>query len=158
MRRLAGWLWLAVVVAACNAAQSAPRPVSIGSEIVAAPATDTTSAQQDAVVAYDGTNYLVAWSESRGATTGSDIVAVLVAPTGALVGSPFVVSGAAGDQLQPSVAFDGTRYLVVWLDQRVGGDKEIYGARVSTSGQVLDPSGVDLSRRDGHQVAPVVGF
>ena len=50
------------------------------------------------------------------------------------------ISTAANSQLAPSVAFDGTNYLVAWQDARSGIDGDIYGARVSQAGAVLDPA------------------
>jgi hypothetical protein len=46
-----------------------------------------------------------------------------------------------GEQFQPSVAFDGTNYLVAWLDE----GWSIRAARVRRDGAVLDPSGIYLS-------------
>src|SRR5512144_1080434 len=93
-------------------------------------------------VAWDGTNYLVVWADVRG-TTGSDVRAARVSPAGTVVdAAPIVVSAATGDQVLPSVAFDGTNYLVVWQDHRDPGDKSIRAARVSPAGTVLDPASI----------------
>ncbi|WP_375773403.1 hypothetical protein NR798_21810 [Archangium gephyra] len=45
-------------------------------------------------------------------------------------------------QSGPSVAFDGERFLVVWLDEREGG---VFGARVEPDGTLLDPVGIALN-------------
>lgn len=44
----------------------------------------------------------------------------------------------------PSVAWDGTQYLVVWQDTR-GDYYDILGARVASDGSVLDPEGFPIS-------------
>ena len=67
------------------------------------------------------------------------------------------VSGvpAAGPQVNPAVAFDGTNFLVVWGDYRSGsGSTDIYGARVAPGGTVLDPSGFVVSNAPGGQYSP----
>ena len=96
-------------------------------------------------VAFDGTNFFVVWEQlaSSGSTVGS-IHGVLVTPSGSLVDVPFAISAAPNGQSSPSVAFDGTNYLVVWLDMRnqivpTGVPyPDIYGARVTTAGVLLD--------------------
>ena len=52
------------------------------------------------------------------------------------------ISSANGLQVTPAVAFDNTNYMVVWADSRVNDDYNIYGARVSPAGTVLDPTGI----------------
>ena len=58
------------------------------------------------------------------------------------VGFPIVTADL--EQGDADVAFDGTNFLVVWTDERAGGDTvaRIYGARVSPGGQV--PEGYEL--------------
>lgn len=61
------------------------------------------------------------------------------------------VDGAApGTELvgttDPDVAWNGSEYLVVWADSRVGGTGPgIYGARVTSSGAVLDVAGFPIA-------------
>src|SRR5512133_19115 len=108
-------------------------------------------------VAWGGTNYLVAWADVRG-TTGSDIRAARVSPDGMLVDTATIlVSAASGDQIVPSVAFDGTNYLVVWQDHRIAGDRDIRAARVTPAGNVLDPASIAISQ-PGNQANPSVAF
>ncbi len=61
------------------------------------------------------------------------------------------------DQTSPSVAFDGTNYLVVWHDGR-GDIGNIYGARVDPSGHLLDPAGFAISTAEERQLYPSVAF
>jgi len=51
------------------------------------------------------------------------------------------------------VAFNGSTYLVVWQDNRNTG-WNIYGARVSTVGKVLNPKGFAVSADKGQQKYP----
>lgn len=54
------------------------------------------------------------------------------------------ISDATGIQQVPDIAYGGGTYLVVWSDMR-GGSSIIFGARVSPSGTLLDPSGIAFS-------------
>lgn len=96
-----------------------------------------------AVVAFDGTNHLVV--STKFTNFSHDIYGWRVTPTGQVL-DEFSISSQAGSQFLPAVSFDGTNYLVVWTDQRVGsGVFDVYGARVTTSGAVLDPSGIPIA-------------
>ena len=72
----------------------------------------------------------------------------------------FLLDTVAGvhSQYNPAVAFDGINYLVVWEDNRGGGDWDIYGARVDQSGTVLDPGGRAIVTGLGDQTCPCVAF
>ena len=111
--------------------------------------------QRNPAVAFDGTNYLVVWEDLR---SGGDLYGARVSPTGTMLdGSGFVISAAAGGQLNPVVGFDGTNYLVVWQDNRSGAS-DIYGARVSTGGTVLDGAGIAISTAASSQQDPAMVF
>src|SRR6185369_3967154 len=60
-------------------------------------------------------------------------------------------------QGQPAIAFDGTNYLVVWSDVE-GMNAKIRGARVSCSGQLLDPVGITISDVPGSRFEPRLTF
>ena len=66
-----------------------------------------------------------------------------------LIDTTSALMHAPGPQLDASVAFDGTNYLVVWEDQRTGA-YDICAARVTPAGQVLDQSGCVLCRGKLH--------
>ena len=84
--------------------------------------------------------------DARGGT-GQDLYGARVSKDGVVLGSaPIVISAAAGDEADAAVAFDGTNYLVVWQDQRGSTGRDIYAARVSPDGTVLDP-GEDPDQR-----------
>jgi len=117
--------------------------------------------QWESAIAFDGTNYFVAWADKRNFASGDyqhDIYGARVSqddtvldPTG------IILSTAANYQLVPSVAFNGTHYLCVWADgRRAGSQDDIYGARVSQDGTVLDPSGIAISTAAYDQNAPSV--
>jgi len=110
-------------------------------------------------VASDGSDYFVVWSDSRG--SDRDIYGARVTGSGAVLDtSGIAISAILNAQTNPSVAFDGTNYFVVWQDSRFVPYSDIYGARVDTSGVVLDPypSEILISDSDGDQKNPVVCF
>lgn len=100
--------------------------------------------QVSPAAAWDGTNYLVAWSDDR---AGADIYASRVRPDGTILdGTGFAVSTADNSQVRPKVAWNGTTHLVVWQDYR-SDETPLYGARVTSDGRVLDPDGIRLTPR-----------
>jgi hypothetical protein len=104
-------------------------------------------------VAWDGTNFTVVWDETG---TLIDVKAARVSPAGVLQGV-FAVSAAANDQTDPAVAWGGTEYLVTWSDLR-SGVADVYAARVTAAGTVLDPNGIAVSAGTGAQDFPAVDF
>ena len=71
----------------------------------------------------------------HGARLGND-GAVLDVP-------PRVISLEYAAQSQPALGFDGTNYLLTWMEQH-GEDEGLYATRVTQDGQVLDPAGIRL--------------
>lgn len=95
----------------------------------------------DATLATGGGVSLVAWSEERGARE-LEIYGAIVDSSGELVGTHFLISTGDFDQHTPRVMWVGDAFVVVWLDARDGTGTAIRGARVSSAGVVLDPTGV----------------
>lgn len=117
--------------------------------------------QQSPVAAFDGTNHLLVWAEERHSSSPPqfDLYGARVSAAGQVLDpAGFVISAAARDQWAPAVTFDGTNYLVVWEDQRTASVRsEIYAARVSRSGVVLDPAGLRIrSGFPGYYYSPAV--
>ncbi|MBE0433266.1 hypothetical protein IBX73_07365 [candidate division WOR-3 bacterium] len=95
-------------------------------------------------MAFDGVNYLVVWYDYDGGTD-SAIYGTRVTPDGVVLDPEAIpISVASGYQFFPAVAFDGRYYVVTWHDHR-SGNYDIYGARVTTEGTVLEPSGFALT-------------
>ncbi len=113
--------------------------------------------QSNPAIAFDGTNYLVVWEDNR--NDFSDIYGSLIDQHGnILIPASIPISIAQDRQLNPAIAFDGTNYLVVWEDFRIGTNCDIYGARVSQDGIVLDTGGIGISTTPDNQAAPCVAF
>ena len=101
-------------------------------------------------------HFLVVWEE-HGGGSGFDIMAARVSRAGTVLDPDgIVISRAPHSQSRPKVSFDGTRFWVVWEDRRGGRRYDIYGARVSAAGKVLDPAGVPISAAEGHQKFPAL--
>jgi hypothetical protein len=109
-------------------------------------------------VASDGTNYLVVWHYNESGNP-YNIYGTRVSKQGnVLDAAPFIIGDAAGAQMSPRVAFDGTNYLVVWYDSRSGSSYDIYGTRVAQNGTVLNPTGIAISTAANYQYFPDVSF
>ena len=110
-------------------------------------------------VGSDGTNCLVVWSDCRNTYPYADLYGARVAPSGVVLDtSGFVISDAMYGQGSASLAFDGSNYLVVWLDGRSWGDYNIYGARVTPSGILIDTNGIPISTAPDDQYSPCAAF
>jgi len=113
--------------------------------------------QRSPSVAFDGTDYLVVWEDYR--NNSWDIYGARVDTSGIVLDpSGIPISVINGDQEEPSVAFDGVNYLVVWQDNRNGSDYDIYCARVSKSGIVIDTLEIPVCTALNHQKSPSVLF
>jgi hypothetical protein len=113
------------------------------------------NAQTTHDVAFDGTNYFVVWEDKRSGT--SDIYGARVAPDGRVLdGTGIAISTGHGDQLTPTVAFDGTGFLVVWQDGRYQ-DINVYAAVVRGDGTVVGPFGIATTDSE-RPVRPDVAF
>ncbi|GEM_PF-2113036 len=97
-------------------------------------------------------NFLIAWQDGRNGAVNQDIFAAQINGSGLLVETNgFIVSNAANSQSAPAVTTVGTNYLVAWHDFRSGVNLDVYAARVSTAGTVLDTAGIAVSTAANNQ-------
>jgi hypothetical protein len=88
--------------------------------------------------------FLAVWQDIRN-EKDYDTYATRISPEGKVLDPDgILIAGGDGNQSRPRVIFDGTSFLVAWEDRRDGKCYEIYGARVSPEGKVLDAGGVKL--------------
>jgi len=84
-------------------------------------------------IAFDGTNYLVAFRSSD-----NSIGAQLVSKTGSLVGSPISIGSLTYfENYNSHVAYDGTNYLIIWSDAEQIDEPDFYGQFVSKSSTLM---------------------
>ncbi|BDG01214.1 fibronectin type III domain-containing protein [Anaeromyxobacter oryzae] len=112
------------------------------------------SPQQAPDVAFDGATYLVVWEE------GATVWGALLDAGGTVVAQRFQLAPPAAPgaaQATPAVAAaSGGGFLVVWAEAGPA-DWDVRAARVSSSGQVLDPSGFDVSTVSEPAAGPAPG-
>lgn len=148
----------AAALAAASAATAAA-PI-VGIEVAASSANIGPSVgHADApAAATNGRTTLVVWQDDRGAFdhVTTHIYGAFVRPDGSLIQkTDFPIATAPGTQVAPAVTWTGTNYVVVWQDSR-NGNADIYGARVSAQGAVLDPAGVPIATGAQDQATPAV--
>ncbi|RME02211.1 MAG: hypothetical protein D6812_06645 [Deltaproteobacteria bacterium] len=98
--------------------------------------------------------FLVVWTEMESGE--GDIRAMRIGADATLLDPEGIdVSRFAWEEKDPAVAWNGEVFLVVWTDFR-NGDGDIYAARVSPSGEVLDPEGIAVSKVKRTQRTPAV--
>ena len=94
-----------------------------------------------------------------------DIKGRFVMADGTMPAGEFMISDASGDQMFPSVGWTGDQYLVAWNDYRhvQSGSNivqqlraDIYAARVTTDGTVLDPNGLSVTQSAVPEDLPTV--
>ncbi len=111
-------------------------------------------------IATDGANFLVVIANTGNSESGTDIYAARVTTAGAVLDStPIHVASDANYLSAPSVAFDGTDYVVVWVGGTPMGNDEIFAARISPAGQVLDAAPIQITSGSETKLKPVgLGF
>ena len=137
---------------------SASPPRAVASEAVR----DGQLVQRQASGAFGKGVYLVAWcdgSRQVDRPTADIYCARVEAESGKLLDPKGIVVCSAPDlQEWPEVAFDGQDFLVAWQDFRGGKCYDIYAARVSPGGKVLDKDGFTVAAAPYNQGRPDVAF
>lgn len=115
---------------------------------------ETAENASDPDVLFDGTRFVVVWADGR-PRAGADIYGARVATDGTVLDPEgFAVCTATGSQTAPSLAFDGTNYLVAFEDDRGPAvQTDIYAARFDSAGTALDPDGVLVVVEGSHPAA-----
>ena len=113
-------------------------------------------------VAWNGNSFLVVWQKTF-FSTDHDILGRRVSSDGTVLGtSTITISTPVTEQLSPAVAAAGTSaagsaFYVTWADNR-NGNYDIYGARVDSTGTILDPSGTRVTQSTNDELVPDVAW
>ena len=117
----------------------------------------------------NGEFYFLVWS--RKTSSGYDIYGIMIDRDGNRMlrtdsdgsktgGSEIPICVESNDQMYPAASWNGENFLIVWQDKRNGSRWDIYGARVTPGGQVLesDLGGFRISqgRSNLDQVGPAI--
>jgi hypothetical protein len=130
-------LGAALVAASGNAAE-------VGAAADVAPQVENSRQQGQPSAAWsEGAKcWLVVWREGCPNELENDVLCARMSADGKALDPKGIPVGKAKDvQESPRVSSDGKDFLVVWQDLRNGQDYDVYGARVSGDGKVLDPDG-----------------
>jgi hypothetical protein len=103
--------------------------------------------QVSPTLSFDGENYLVVWQGKRTPKIWN-VYFTRVSRNGEVIDNPVPVCPSLKNQASPAVAFDGQNYFIVWQDKREGKFWDIYGARVTQWGRVLDAGGIRITYGD----------
>lgn len=155
---LARALWALAVLGAPAAAQYSP-PVLLPGDASSEPAAGS---QDNADVSPGGPGFLVVWEDGRAALSGTaasgglsdptEIYAARLDAAGRLLdSSPLFVSRQPFADTRPRAAWNGSTWLVVWQGTATTQfyfSAGIYAARISASGQLLDPAPIRIENDD----------
>lgn len=112
--------------------------------------------EKDPSVAFDGTNFLVVWSDDRHIQEDYDVYGTLVSPNGEILNTNNIqICTEQNPQVFNDISFNGTHYLATWSDYRNGG-WDIYGARIDTNGTVIDVNSIPIITAPDTQAYPTV--
>ncbi len=121
----------------------------VGVPMLASNPTPISGGTGDLDIAYSGSKYLLVWRMNSLANANNYIAGRIMNADGTFPPGYFIIAEATGRQLRPTVAWDGTTFVVAWDDQRnqdafFDARTDIYGTRVSEAGTVLDPAGIPI--------------
>ncbi|MEK7706357.1 MAG: hypothetical protein AAB426_15455, partial [Myxococcota bacterium] len=116
------------------------------------------SDQYAPAVAYDATNYFVAWTDYawdvsvQGARVRASDGSVLDA-------LGIAIASGVDEQAVPTLACDGASCLVAWTEYHTGTGNDVFGIRLSTAdGSALDSTKIPIVAVSNHQDHPAVVY
>ena len=96
---------------------------------------NTSTKYNPLAVTFGGGGHLVVWNRNSGPSGAWDLYARFISSSGAPVGDEFAVTTAGGDQVFPSIDFDGIDYHLLWSDYASTGEIHLRGRSLAPNGQ-----------------------
>ncbi|MDH4228775.1 MAG: hypothetical protein OEW11_03395, partial [Nitrospirota bacterium] len=111
-------------------------------------------------LATNATDGLVTWTDDRALVGSFDVFAARIqaATPSVLDTAGITVSAVAGSEAQVTASFGSGNYFVAWSHPLWPSSPDIFGARVSPAGVVLEPAGIEVSAAAGAQTGPTAAF
>ncbi len=110
-------------------------------------------------VAFDGTNYLLLYSNGTSNTTPNPLLATRISPAGTVLDGPTGFEIDEGSVWMAAVTHGGSNYLVVFSRyDDVSGQHLLYGRLVTSSGNVVGAGEFPIGPRNQTQLHPDVAF
>jgi hypothetical protein len=115
----------------------------------------------DLDIAFSGSKYLLVWRMNSLGNANNSIAGRIMNADGSLTTNAFTIAEAPGRQLRPTVIWDGQSFVVAWDDQRnqsafFDARTDVYAARVSEGGTVLDPAGFPIVNGPDGECSPAM--
>lgn len=107
------------------------------------PIATTAQREMSIGVACDGVNFLVAFQGHT--SSASPVFAQLVSPSGTLIGPPIQTGHSGG---APYVAYGAGAYLMVWEDDALSQNNDIWGVFISPAGVIGIPFAISTAATD----------
>ena len=98
-------------------------------------------------IAFDGTNYFVARFDDPDAASPG-VYGARIDQSGVILDTTMFISYTPAGLARPSIVYDGTYYVTAWNYWLQGSPGDIYGAKLNTSGLVIDSFAVSLQQGD----------
>jgi hypothetical protein len=122
---------------------------------------NTAFSQSQPAVTWDGTNFLVVWSEYHPGAQTTGVYGARVNSAGTVLDpTSFKIHFLGSNSTDVAIASNGTDSLVTWRNQAANTifEDDIYGARVSSAGTVLDTTAFAISAAAHDQYEPAVAW
>jgi hypothetical protein len=118
--------------------------------------------QRDVAGAFGGDRFLAVWEEGRGDDRDRHEVWAAFFDGAVKAGKPFRVRGDGQKPTKPTVAFDGTDFVVAWQEMSSDNTLMIASTKVGSDGSVADVTSINgtdplLVRGDGHTLVLASG-